>query len=150
MNSIKHLEKTKGLIKFLYQHPVLRYIFVGGSTFVIDFCLLVILHGKLDLNLAVATTIAYWTSIIYNFILNRRWTFSAADNTRLRDHLPTYLIMLGLNYLFTVLFVSVVSHHINYAIAKAIAVLTQTTWTYFIYKNYIFITHPKPSAHSEN
>ena len=125
---------------FLYRHSFVRYVFVGGSTFIIDLGLLVVLHEHLNLPLAVATTISYWTAIAYNFTLNRSWTFSATDKKNLSKHLIFYLALLGFNYLFTVIFVSVASHHINYALAKVIAVAIQIPWTYYLYKTKVFVS----------
>lgn len=128
----------RGFVGYLYRHNLVRYLFVGGTTFIIDFGLLVLLHGKLHLNITLATTIAYWSSILYNFTLNRNWTFSASENKKLHKHLAAYGILLGCNYLFTIAFVSIASHFMNYAVAKTIAVILQTSWTYRIYKNVIF------------
>jgi putative flippase GtrA len=116
-----------------------RYLAVGGTTFVIDFSILFFLHGILKLNLAASTSVAYWISISYNFVLNRYWTFDSREKESLKRHLTTYFVLLVFNYLFTVTFVSIVGTHINYVLAKALAVAIQMTWTYIIYKNYIFI-----------
>jgi putative flippase GtrA len=132
--------KTKEITTFLYNHHFVRYVFVGGSTFILDIGLLILLHQGLNFNLAVATSIAYWVSIGYNFILNRTWTFSIAEKESLRRHLGTYLILLAFNYLFTVIVVSTLGKVIYFGLAKAIAVAIQMIWTYKIYKNYIFIT----------
>ena len=134
----------KELTLYLYRHHFVRYLVVGGSTFTIDFALLFILHGKVHIHLAIATSIAYWISIAYNFSLNRSWTFSARDKTDLRRHLTSYLVLLGFNYLFTVIFVYLASHQVNYLIAKALAVAIQMSWTYLVYKNFIF--HNKKEA----
>jgi len=131
--------RTKELTLYLYRHHFVRYLFVGGTTFVLDFGILLCLHGLLKLNLAGSTSVAYWISISYNFVLNRYWTFDARENESLKHHLTTYFVLLVFNYLFTVTFVSVLGAHINYVIAKALAVAIQMTWTYYIYKNYIFI-----------
>jgi putative flippase GtrA len=141
------VRKTSAFVLYLYRHHFIRYLFVGSTTFIFDFALLFLLHGKASVDLAVATSIAYWVSIAYNFFLNRSWTFSARDKTDLRRHLSTYLILLGFNYLFTVVFVSLASHHINYLLAKAISVAISMSWTYFAYKNYIFTS--KPPAEKE-
>jgi putative flippase GtrA len=139
------IEKTSVLLSYLYKHHFVRYLFVGGSTFVIDFSLLFLLHGKAGVGLGLATSLAYWTSIVYNFLLNRWWTFSAHDKKDLHKHLGTYLVLLAFNYLFTVVFISVASHTINYLLAKAIAVLIQMSWTYFVYKNVIFVAAKPPA-----
>lgn len=136
---LNEVHRVKAYSNYFYTHPLVRYIFVGGSTFVIDLGLLVLLHKKVGLGLAVATSIAYWVAIAYNFFLNRAWTFSIKEMESLSKHLANYLILLGFNYLFTVLFVTILGRHINFALAKAIAVVIQTTWTYKVYKDYIFI-----------
>jgi len=133
-------EKLKSFTAQMYKHHFIRYLFVGGTSFTIDFSLLFVLHGKAHIHLAIATSIAYWLSIAYNFLLNRSWTFSARDKTDLRRHLTSYLVLLGFNYLFTVIFVDIASHQINYLIAKALSVAISMSWTYFAYKHYIFTT----------
>jgi putative flippase GtrA len=133
------VQSVKDYSGYLYTHPLVRYIIVGGSTFVIDFALLLLLKQKVGLSLEVATSIAYWIAVTYNFFLNRYWTFSVAEKESLHRHLLNYLVLLGVNYLFTVIFVSMVGKHIYFGLAKAIAVIIQTSWTYFVYKNYIFV-----------
>lgn len=133
------MEEFKKLTYFLYHHHFVRYLFVGGTTFILDLGILFILHGKLKLNLAGSTSVAYWLSTVYNFNLNRYWTFDSREKDSLKRHITTYLMLLIFNYLFTVTFVSIVGTHINYLLAKSFAVAIQMSWTYFVYKNYIFI-----------
>lgn len=133
------MHKVKVYSRFFYEHTLVRYIFVGGTTFALDIFLLILLHQKFGWGLAIATSIAYWLAIVYNFLLNRFWTFSLAEKESLHKHLVSYLILLGFNYLFTVVFVSLVSRHIYFALAKALAVIIQTSWTYLAYKHLIFV-----------
>lgn len=132
------MQRATGLIGYLYRHNLVRYLFVGGSTFALDLGLLVLLHGKLNIRIGIATTISYWVSISYNFTLNLKWTFSSSEKKKFHKHILSYGILLGFNYLFTLVFVSVGSHFINYAICKVIAVAMQTVWTYPIYKYVVF------------
>lgn len=113
-------------------------MFVGGTTFMIQLVLLFILHGKEDIKLPIATSIAYWASIVYNFCMNRWWTFSATENKNLHKHLVAYGSLLLFNYLFTVIFIHFASRGINYAFANALAVPFQMLWNYYMYKNVIF------------
>jgi len=142
------IDRTSSFIKLLYRHHLIRYLFVGGTTFIIDFGLLILLHGKEKMWLPLATFISYSIAVVYNFSLNRWWTFSASETKSLRQHITPYAILLSFNLLFTVVFVSLVSHFMNYAIAKIVAVIIQTGWNYFIYKNVIFLKkeHTSTSA----
>ena len=132
------MDRTKNIVNIIYKHHFARYLIVGGSTFILDFSLLISLHGYIRLGLALATTLAYWVSIIYNFCLNRWWSFSVAEKASLHRHLIPYSILLGFNYLFTVIFIGLASHFIYYGLAKVFAVAIQMSWTYFIYKSVIF------------
>ena len=138
------MEKVTNLVNYLYRHRLIRYLFVGGTTFLIDFSLLVLLHGKHHVNLEFATSIAFWVSVTYNFYLNRNWAFSSSENKKLHKHLTAYGILLVFNYLFAVVFVSFFSHHMPYTLAKALSVIIQTSWTYPIYKRVIF-NSPNPA-----
>jgi putative flippase GtrA len=140
------MSKFKGLLVFLYNHHFVRYLVVGGTTFFIDFGILLFLHGVLDLNLAASTSVAYWVSISYNFVVNRYWTFNRREKESLKRHITLYFGLLVINYLFAVTFVSIVGSHINFIIAKAMAVGIQMAWTYPVYKYYIFTESVKDSA----
>lgn len=133
------MEKTKALAGILYRHRFMRYLAVGGTTFMLDEGLLILLHGKFNIWLPLATFVAYIVSFVYNFSLNRWWSFSAAEANSLRRHIVPYTALFIFNLVFTVVAVSLLSHVMNYALAKPLVVIAQTTWNYFIYKNYIFV-----------
>jgi putative flippase GtrA len=132
------MEIVKEISKQLYRHPFVRYLCIGGTTFALDFFILVFLHGTLDINLLVAATISYWSSIAFNFIANRFWTFGATE-THIAKHAVAYGILLGCNYLFTLAFIASATHiGIHYTIAKIVSVIIQMSWTYIAYKKVIF------------
>jgi putative flippase GtrA len=132
------MEQAINLSKKLYTHSFVRYVIIGGSTFAMDFGLLVLLHGLLDVNLLLATTISYWTSIVFNFYANRHWSFGAKGSPIAR-HLVAYGTLLAVNYLFTIGFIAVATHYgMHYTIAKVLSVGIQTSWTYFAYKRIVF------------
>jgi putative flippase GtrA len=143
------MRSIKTLSVALYRHHFVRYLVVGGSTFILDFAILYTLHGVLNLNLAGSTSVAYWISIMYNFVLNRYWTFDSREKESLKRHITIYFGLLVANYLFTVTFVSIVGEHINYVYAKALAVIIQMTWTYYVYKKFIFVKQPASPGNSE-
>lgn len=116
----------------------MRYLLIGGSTFLLDILILFTLHSKLDVKIATATSLAYWISITYNFLLNRFWTFSISEKDDLQKHITSYFLLLVFNYFFTVISVSFMSHYFSYMLAKAFSVIIQMTWTYYLYKRYIF------------
>lgn len=129
------IEKHRELAIFLYRHSLVRYLLVGGTTFSIDFSVLVLLHGVLNINVIVAASMSYWLSIAFNFVMNRYWTFSSKELINLHKHLLLYGLLLGFNYIFTVVFISLTTDvGLHYTLAKIIAVPIQMSWTYFAYK----------------
>ena len=130
--------KTRQLAHYFYNHHFIRYLLVGGTTFVLSFGLLKVLHGNLGLSVATSTFTAYIISFIYNFTLNRWWTFSAADTKNLHKHIIPYSLLFIFNLTYSVLMEHYLSQHVNYLIAYPFVIVTQTIWTYYIYKNVIF------------
>lgn len=133
----KTVQKIKTAAGYLYRHHFIRYLFTGGTTFIIFSSLILLLHHD-GVRIPLATTISYWSSIIYNFSLNRWWTFSATESKRLHKHVISYGILLGVNYLFNLSFITLVSRYLPLFVTTVLSVGLQVTWTYPIYKNVIF------------
>ena len=126
---------------FFFKHTFIRYVFIGGSTFVLDFGLLVILHDIFNVNVLIAASISYWSSIVFNFLVNRHWTFESSNKENFKKHLLSYISLLGFNYIFTITFIALTTHlGLHYTIAKVMSVMIQIPWTYYIYKKYVFGT----------
>lgn len=115
-----------------------RYVFVGGSTFAIDFSLLVLTHELFRLPLVIAASLAYWSSIAYNFAMNRQWTFRVGGSN-IQKHALAYATLLVFNYFVNIALIwSITQLGVHYTIAKAVAVGLQIPWTYLAYKKIIF------------
>jgi putative flippase GtrA len=136
---VKILQMRK-LAIYLYNLQFVRYLFVGGTTFILDEGLLITFHGVLNIWLPLALFMSYLIAFVYNFSLNRWWAFSAAETSTIKKHIKPYAILFVFNLVFSIVFVSLASHYINYAVAKAISVAVQTTWTFFAYRKYIFVS----------
>lgn len=132
------MQKVTGFLGFLYRHHFIRYLFVGGTTFLIDVGILIFCHEVLNISLEIATTISYWVSVIYNFCFNRWWTFSASEEKALHEHAMLYGLLLAGNYMFTLVFVTTISHFLYYGLVKILATGIQIIWTYPLYKYVIF------------
>ncbi len=135
--------RVKNITVYLYRHRFVRYLFVGGTTFLIDFGILYFLKNNLQTTITFSTSVAYWISISYNFLLNRYWTFEAREKEDLKRHITIYMFLLIGNYFFTLIFVAIISNYIYFLFAKALAVAIQMTWTYYIYRDMIFYTKPR-------
>lgn len=127
----------KQRIETLFQHSFVRYVLIGGTTVAIDVGLLIVLKEFLHVPIYIAASLSYWTSILFNFLANKHWTFQVSG--QLHRHALQYLLLLVFNYLVTLGIIWFFRHlGIGYLIAKMLAIAISISWTYFIYKHVIF------------
>jgi putative flippase GtrA len=116
---------------------VVRYLLVGASSFVLDLGVLVLLREVVQAPLWLATSVAFWGSLAYNFTLQRSLTFSASG--AMHRHLFRYAALLVLNYVATVgIVVAAQRGGIGYATGKIIATGLLTLTTYVAYREWVF------------
>jgi putative flippase GtrA len=145
----RHIKRTYHFAKkTAMEKSFRRYLFVGVSTVAIDYTLLYLLSSHLGKGIISAVTIAYWTAIIYNFLMNKYWTFEDKDNLS-GVQLAKYLSLLIFNYLVTLGVVAgLQSAGISEYIAKFFALAFTISWTYFIYKKLVFSANPQNTESS--
>ena len=115
-----------------------RYLFVGFSSVFIDLLIFALLREKLTGGLFSAVSIAYWSSVIYNFSMNRNWTFNGAKGMVFKQMFQ-YGILLLINYATTLLIITVLHNAgISEYLGKVVALAITISWTYIIYDKYIF------------
>ena len=111
-----------------------KYIFVGVSTVIIDYSLLFLLHSQFKNGIFSAVSIAYWTSIVYSFLINKYWTFKSSGGIPIRQLLQ-YVLLLIFNYLITLgIITGLKTFSVGEYTAKLLALVQTISWTYFIYK----------------
>jgi putative flippase GtrA len=118
-------------------HPAVRYLLVGGGTFLADLLLLMLLHGALHLPLPLATGISFTIATGGNFLLNRAFTFSAdgVAGPALR-----YAILVGLNFVVSVVLVPLLTYGISldYRLSKVVISVAAVFWNYVAYRLWVF------------
>jgi putative flippase GtrA len=117
----------------------LRFVLVGGTTFVIYFVLQFLLE-RMALGPYLALTIAYAIAIIYHFLMNRYFTFrSNAVDGGIVAMLPRYAGLVLLNYAAALIFVKVaISAGFQTQLGMPMAIGLTTIVTYFFAKAVIF------------
>lgn len=121
----------------LLSKEIVRFLIVGGISFLIDFGLLTLLHGYFGVELWVATPVAFLTSLFFNFLLQRTFTFKAGNNRSVS--FLKYSILVVLNTFAADLIVNAADWMgAGYQIGKVISTVMATIWNYFLYKNWIF------------
>jgi putative flippase GtrA len=118
-------------------HRFLRFAVIGGFSFGVDIGVLWLMHSKLGVSLSLSTTCGYALGFTINFYLNRGVTF-ASDGHVGRQGVK-YLIMVGLNYLWTlgIVWAGTLVWR-DYLISKVIASATYSIVNFFGYKHWVF------------
>jgi putative flippase GtrA len=119
---------------------LVKFLLVGGASFAIDLGILALLHevGRVDLWLA--TPIAFLTSLVFNFLVQRKFTFQSG----VRAHVSAlkYGALVVFNLVATDVIVNVIADAgQSYAIGKVISTVATTVWNFLLYKHWIFKSH---------
>lgn len=131
--------------RILTQHSLLRFLLVGGLSFVVDFGLLFLLGEVLGVPVWIAASVAFWSAVAVNFTLNRFFTFSAQNPTGWS--LVRYGTVLGVNYLVTLLVLTGAENiGVHYLAAKILVVGVQTVTNYLLYRYWVFAPRRHKSA----
>jgi putative flippase GtrA len=118
-----------------YKGPF-RYLVIGGTSFALDLGLLIVFKRYLGIGVYIAATLSYVLALIYNFYLNRGWTFGARGG--LQVHMALYALLVFINYFITLALLAWLGKlGIHYEVAKIISIMPILGWNYIAYK-YIF------------
>jgi putative flippase GtrA len=128
---------VRRLFGFVRNGYLIKFLVVGVASFAIDLGLLALLHevGKVDLWLA--TPIAFLTSLVFNFFVQKKFTFQSGA----RAHVS--FLKYGALVIFNVFATDVIVNLIagagqSYAIGKVVATIATTVWNFLLYKHWIF------------
>ncbi|MGN6246237.1 MAG: GtrA family protein [Motilibacteraceae bacterium] len=117
--------------------PLTRYLLVGGSSFAVDLGVLTVCFALLHWPLWIATSVAFWTSVAYNFVLQRSFSFKARGSVV--GGLWRYLAVLGVNTLATTLVVEAFQRAgAGYVIGKTVSTFLITCWNFILYRRWVF------------
>jgi putative flippase GtrA len=130
------------LKKLLKEKTIIRYIVIGGTSYVIELTVLLILAKLLHLNPVLSVGISFWVGLIMSFFLQKFFAFN--NKTLKAKHLLWQSVMYGalvlVNYLFTLWFVGLFNSVMGLIGSRTIALIITTFWNYFVYKYVLFPT----------
>ncbi len=117
-----------------------RYLFVGGTAFVVDFGSLWFLAGVVGIHYLVAAALAFILGLVTNYALSIRWVFSSRTmGNRLLEFTvfgAIGLVGLGLNEL--VIWQCTESLGFYYLVSKVVASAIVLFWNFFARKYALF------------
>lgn len=129
-------------IRALVNHSAVRYVVIGGASFLIDFGLLALFFQGFGWPLWTATGTAFLVSFVFNYFMQRMFSFSSQAPHA--SALGKYLALLAFNTLATIGIVWLVDQTgAGWGAGKIAATAITTGWNYFLYRYWVF-AHPRP------
>jgi putative flippase GtrA len=120
---------------------LLRFLTVGGTTFIIYFALQYAFE-RLGCSPYVALSIAYLIAITWHYLMNRAYTF---QHKLVLEGTPTslakYAVVNVIHYFITLAIVSVTtSLHLNIRVGMVISIGVTTITGYLLFRHWVFKT----------
>lgn len=128
------------MLKNKKNKELLKYIFVGLSTVLIDFLIYKFLIKFTVIYLA--KTISFLSGTFFSYQLNRTWTFKSGTKTlsQFIKYLIIHITSLVLNVFINSLLLNTFSknYFLSYEVSFLIATLTSATYNFLFIKIFIF------------
>jgi putative flippase GtrA len=132
-------------LRALLRRPLYRYVFVGGSVYLLELAVIV-LAQHWGANAVAAVALAFWIGLIVSFWLQKLVTFS---DTRMHNRLVlsqfiAVTILVLCNFGFTVLATKLLVQLLPAVVIRTGALGITTLWNFYLYKTKIFKMHNDP------
>lgn len=127
-------------IHSLSRHQAIRYVFIGGVSYVAEVSVLLLLQSTTSYSPGALVGISFWVGLIISFSLQKYITFKNLDSSRkvVGKQAIYYGLLVAFNFIFTIVFVELSAQWIDVVTARTIALVITTIWNYLIYKRLIF------------
>lgn len=122
-----------------------RYIFVGGTAFVVDFFFLYFFSDICGIYYLISAVLSFIISVLVNYIMSTKWVFNQGniENKVLEFNLFILISTIGLGFTEILLYLFTDIFGIYYLISKIIAAIIVLFWNFiarrvmFYGKNFI-------------
>lgn len=122
---------------------IIRFTVVGGSAFLIDYSIMILLTEFFGINYLISNAMSFTVSVIYNYLLSVHWVFDVNGGRSQTQDFLVFIILsvigLGINQLIMWLCVDKIG--IFYMISKIGA--TGVTMVYNFITRKIFLENEK-------
>jgi putative flippase GtrA len=119
---------------------LIRYTFVGGFAFLIDFGTLFMLTEYLDFHYLLSAGIAFTLGLVTNYLISIRWVFATRNFSNRKLEFIMFMVIglvgLGLNELFIWIFTDLFA--IYYLLSKILTTMLVYLWNFFARKMILF------------
>ena len=133
-------------IKSLLQRPGIRYLFVGGSVYLLEVSI-ILLAQWLGAGPVLAVAISYIVGTFVSFGLQKLVTFGdkRMHHKIVIPQLIATILLVTFNFSFTVLVTKLLATVCPAIISRTIALLITTVWNFYLYKTRIFNQADEPA-----
>lgn len=132
-------------LKAIFSKQFVRYIIAGLTSLLFELVVLWFAHDVFSLSTQISVSISFWTGLAVAFMLQKFFTYK--EHTKSVDVVSKQMILYGIlvawDYIFTLVFVSLVAPYSTIYIARLFSIVFIVSWNYLIYKKYIFVGHEK-------
>lgn len=113
-----------------------RYIFIGGVSYIIEMIALLTCAYILLFSPELSVACSFWVGLIVSFLLQKYIAFNNKSSHKkvIGRQAVLYGLLVLFNYGFTIAFVSLSVDILGLVIARTLALGITTTWNYFVYK----------------
>lgn len=132
----------------LYRNSGVRYLFIGGLSFLVDFGLLALFHEVFGIAVWLATAIAFLASFAFNYSLQRMFSFSSRSSHG--RSLAKYVALVLFNTIATIAIVALLDQSaLGWGGGKVVSTVVTTVWNYFAYRYWVFVDRPAAGRTNE-
>jgi len=119
---------------------LIRYTFVGGFAFVVDFGLLFIFTEYVGLNYLVSACLSFIAGLLTNYAISKYWVFSSSsmDNKIAEFGVFALIGVIGLGFTELLMWTFTGLMGIHYMISKIMTTIIVYLWNFFARKYIIF------------
>lgn len=117
-------------------YQLVRYLFVGGLAFAVDYACLFILVEEADLYYLLSAAVSFCLGLIVNYLLSISWVFNrVGKRNRGKEFLFFFLIgLVGLLVNEVIMFCFTDLLKVSYLLSKIISVVVVFFWNFFARK----------------
>jgi putative flippase GtrA len=138
----KFLNRYNNKIKEVYQNSLLRFLFIGFLGVIINAVIFFALADYLNVNLTIASIMAFCVAVTNNYALNHLWSFKQIVNCKLnlRSYFKyIYVNIFGLLINLIILNLLIINFQPSIKVtAQFIGIISGTSFNYFLSKMYVF------------
>lgn len=119
---------------------LIRYVFVGGLAFIVDYGLLYIFTEYGHFHYLISATISFLAGLIINYIISTRWIFtkSKISNTSIEFMIYSIIGIVGLVLNDFLMYAFTEWIHIHYMISKLITAAIVMGWNFIGRRTILF------------